>query len=59
MENLYSDLKNCNSDREAAKLLSEITWTCGDCSPDSQAQCQKCLVNILKHPLETIAIIKR
>lgn len=51
---VYSDLKKCNNEEEVAKLLSEITWTCGDCSPDSKEQCQKCLTNILKHPLNML-----
>lgn len=52
MENIYSDVKRTNNERELGKILAEITWGCADCSPDNKEQCQECLTDILRHSME-------
>lgn len=47
---LYTALKETNTVQEAAELLSNICWTCSDCSSDGREQCMECILSQLKKP---------
>lgn len=49
----YKELQNASLEK-MAEILSEITWGCGDCSPDNKEQCVECLKTLLDENLETI-----
>lgn len=43
------ETKNCS---EMAEIMSQITYGCGDCSPDNREQCKECLEDILSKELQ-------
>lgn len=47
---LYERLK-LMSIEDMATTLSEMTWVCGDCSPDNQNDCVKCIQKQLSRSL--------
>lgn len=47
---LYTALKETSTIQEAAKLLSNICWTCSDCSSDGREQCMECVLNQINNP---------
>lgn len=49
---IFKDLKETEEADKMAALLSQITYGCGDCSPDSREQCEKCLNEILLEELD-------
>jgi len=50
-ESYFEELHNAKTIEDMAKLLSEITWQCSDCSSDGQECCQQCLCDILKQSI--------
>ena len=51
---VYEELKSSTSIEEAAELLSCITQSCGECSPDSKEQCISCLMELLAETASSI-----
>lgn len=50
----FDDIKKSDNINEMAALISNITWGCGDCSPDSKEQCKECLITLLNQTMEDI-----
>lgn len=51
---IYEEIKGSKNIKEAAELVSCITQTCGDCSPDSKEQCVSCLTEMLSETKKTV-----
>ncbi len=51
---MYDDIKRSENVEQMAALLCDITWVCGDCSPDSKEQCKECLSSLLTQSAEDI-----
>ena len=51
---MFDDIKKSNNIDEMAELIGNITWICGDCSPDNKEQCKECLTTLLNQTMEDV-----
>lgn len=51
---IYEEIKGSKNIKKAAELVSCITQTCGDCSPDSKEQCVSCLTEMLSETKKSV-----
>lgn len=52
---IYEAVKKAKSQEEMAEILSNICWTCSDCSSDGREECIECISNQLDVPIRVVS----